>query len=95
MIIDYARADSLPHAVARTFDGKHPCAMCKEISKSKKAEEKPATVKSDKKIESLAGSATPFASVPVFRSVWLPRDILLNAGRADSPPVPPPRSFFS
>jgi len=95
MVVAYAQGDSLPHAVAKTFDGKHPCDLCKQISKSKKSEELPVTLKSDKKIESLPGAAIFIflGGDAAFR--WTTRDVLLGAGRADSPPVPPPRFFLS
>ena len=91
MLADYAKADTLSVAVAKTFDGKHPCDMCQSISNSKKTEEKPATLKSDKKIESLAGASQVVLQGSLPFSVWICRDVLMGAGRTDAPPVPPPR----
>ena len=39
MIISYSRDGSFTEAVSKTFDGKHPCRVCKVI-KSARAEEK-------------------------------------------------------
>ncbi len=39
MIITYSRDASFSEAVSKTFDGEHPCAMCKAI-KQGRAEEK-------------------------------------------------------
>ena len=35
MIVDYSQGTTLGEAVAKTFDGEHPCALCKKISKAK------------------------------------------------------------
>jgi len=52
MVKDFSRTGSLTQAVGKTFDGKHPCAMCKKIASARTTEEKaPLTVKIDKKAE--------------------------------------------
>lgn len=52
MIISYSQCDSLASAIKKTFDGEHPCKMCKIIKKGRKAEqEKTATVKVEMKSE--------------------------------------------
>src|SRR5262249_43162763 len=40
MLADNLRTSSLPQAVERTFDGKHPCSLCKQIAKGKQTEKK-------------------------------------------------------
>lgn len=40
MLADNLQTTSLSQAIARTFDGKHPCCLCKEIAKSKQSEKK-------------------------------------------------------
>ena len=39
MLIDYSRTDSLARAVGKTFDGKHPCCMCRAIQEGRKQEQ--------------------------------------------------------
>ncbi len=39
MIVSYSRDASLSEAVSKTFDGQHPCGLCKVIQKGK-AEQK-------------------------------------------------------
>ena len=52
MVNDFSRTNSLSMAVEKTFDGRHPCPLCKKIAKARSAEEKaPATVKVEKKAE--------------------------------------------
>ena len=40
MLADNLRNTSLSEAVQRTFDGKHPCSLCKNISDGKKTQKK-------------------------------------------------------
>src|SRR5206468_7477725 len=40
MIIDYSKREPLCHAIAQTFDGAHPCSLCKMVNKAKSTERK-------------------------------------------------------
>lgn len=40
MLADNARTNSLPAAIGKTFDGKHPYALCKQIAKGRRSERK-------------------------------------------------------
>jgi len=40
MMVDYSRGASVTEAVAKTFDGEHPCNLCKKISKIRQGEQK-------------------------------------------------------
>ena len=40
MIISYSRDASFTEAVSKTFDGQHPCPLCKVIKQSRAAEKK-------------------------------------------------------
>jgi len=40
MIVSYSRAASLSEALTKTFDGKHPCSLCKAIQKGRADEKK-------------------------------------------------------
>jgi hypothetical protein len=40
MLIEYSQADGLRQGIIKTFDGEHPCEMCKSISKSLESEKK-------------------------------------------------------
>ena len=44
MVIDYSRQSSVTEAVSKTFDGNHPCSLCKKISKVRDQERKTTTV---------------------------------------------------
>lgn len=38
MLVDYSQADGLREGIKKTFDGEHPCELCKSISKSRESE---------------------------------------------------------
>jgi hypothetical protein len=40
MVISYSQRASLHEAIAKTFDGKHPCALCNAIQKGRAEEQK-------------------------------------------------------
>jgi hypothetical protein len=40
MLVAHLRAESLPTALTNTFDGQHPCPLCKAIERGKNSEKK-------------------------------------------------------
>lgn len=91
MLIDNLTTTSFSLAVQRTFDGNHPCALCKAIDEGKKSERKSDTLVPLKKFEGInAGVAIvffPSASFPTITTQAAFLDTHLHA-----PPTPPPRS---
>ena len=45
MMVDFSASSSLTEAVGKTFDGAHPCKLCKVVKKTKGEEEKKTLVK--------------------------------------------------
>jgi hypothetical protein len=92
MVRDYSRAGSLTQAVEKTFDGKHPCPLCKKIASARAHEEKaPVTVKAEKKAEAFVAVSSQIVPLPVVRSFTYPPHPFLNAPEHPSaPPVPVP-----
>ena len=93
MLADNLQNQSFTEAVQRTFDGKHPCCLCKEIAKGKQSEKKSEFQVELKKLEF---SYTPFVFVfapPLhFWEVRVPQNsppLLVH-----SPPIPPPKEFL-
>lgn len=91
MILEYSHDNGFRKAVSRTFDGKHPCTLCKRIENEKKDEKK-------KDIQIVATRLTLFlvqsAGIPVPSSspwAWRIAHDVLAPGPVHSPPVPPPR----
>ncbi len=93
MIVGYSQEAPLGEAVVKTFDGQHPCKLCKEIAKGKQSEKKPEFKSELSKLE--------FRYVPsafIFRAPSSFREVRVGNDRADllthAPPVPPPRGFL-
>jgi hypothetical protein len=51
MLVSFSSSDSLAVAAKKTFDGAHPCSLCKVVSESKKQEEKKPTLKAESKVD--------------------------------------------
>ena len=90
MIVDYSRNGALTEAVQKTFDGRHPCAICTEIQKSRRSEKKHEALQLVKKIElfdqQIAAWVFPSAS-----SLSLTVSDSFSDARSHAPSVPPPR----
>src|SRR5882757_838203 len=42
MLLSYSQEGQFAQAVTKTFDGRHPCSLCKEIEREKSKEQQPA-----------------------------------------------------
>ena len=92
MLLDYSRSAPLRTAVAMTFDGRHPCALCQVIKQGRESEQKqPVSVsKTGVKLEcdlpadtvEITPAACPAPS-RAWAGGWSSRD--------DAPPKPRPR----
>jgi hypothetical protein len=85
-------SDSLSGAVAKTFDGKHPCCLCKAIAAAKKSQKKSEAVASALKMEfpPLPGKITLF---PPTRFEWVPLNDTFAESLSSKPLLPPPRGL--
>jgi hypothetical protein len=92
MVVSYSQYAPFREALAKTFDGKHPCALCKQIAKGKQSEKKSASTPAGKKFECLYSSAAFVFTAPshCWETCW-PNGSLGSLTR--SPPVPPPRQL--
>ena len=91
MLADNLRTSGVTEAVSKTFDGDHPCPLCKQIAEGKKSEKKSDAL--DLKVKKLE-----FATAQAGFVFTAPTDfqiLPLLHSTADSqtatPPVPPPR----
>ena len=91
MVLSYCQEATLTEALVKTFDGKHPCALCKEIAKTKQSEKKCDLRLEGKKLEFSYDLAAFVFSPPSH--YWEIR-ISEPAGSVleHTPPVPPPRA---
>jgi len=90
MLVKTSRECSWSLAIEKTFDGKHPCRLCKVIQDGKKTEKKQTIVKVETKLDFwLMASGLmwdvkpPLAFPPGLTATLQPR--------YESPPTPPPR----
>jgi len=94
MVIEYSRDTSVGEALSKTFDGNHPCGMCKKISKVRSEERKsPALVfqiKKDGPFISLksVGLTPPMETKTILFSVF---SVAYQSVRFE-PPIPVPRA---
>src|SRR6266446_5930097 len=90
MVASYARSLPISEALEKTFDGKHPCQLCKQIAAGKRSEKKADSQTRLKKLEFPAAPAALLLSGPSsfteLRAGNVSADPLTHA-----PPVPPPR----
>lgn len=94
MVVEFSRTDPLGTALAKTFDGEHPCTMCLKIRAGRAQEKKSAPMIKwetlpEFVLQPLFASAandfqTATAGAPFVPTTHLPF--------ADSPPKPPPRA---
>src|SRR3954464_13955867 len=92
MVFRYSQECSVTEALANTFDGEHPCGLCKHIQKSKnKSDQQPNSFSISKKIDLRFTAARPNLFPPThFELQSAPDQRALI--RTDTPPVPPPRA---
>ena len=95
MLIKYSQQDGLVEAVGETFDGDHPCNICKRIQQEKDVDpEQDVPVEKQWDIK--------FLTSPRARILYPPTsfDLQLVISQtaltwADPPPIPPPRGTVS
>ena len=51
MLVDFSSESSFSEAMDKTFDGEHPCPLCKVVKKSKSEGDKKPVLKSEMKME--------------------------------------------
>jgi len=90
MIVRYSQRDSISAAISKTFDGKHPCALCQIVSEGKKSEQKEQRQISIRKIEIFCQDVAPFLFVAPD-PVPIPCREETATGFILQPPKPPPR----
>jgi hypothetical protein len=94
MLVENARRVPLSEAVARTFDGSHPCDLCHAVAEGKKSEKKSAALPVSAKVDLICVRRSLVYLPPWVRyeydafSFSLPEAFL-------APPAPPPRSLPS
>ena len=94
MLATNLRTDSLEVALTKTFDGQHPCKLCKVVADGKKSEKSTDLPALAKKIEFTHGATHFLFTAP--ENFWLqdePATVFHSVTHL--PSVPPPRGFLS
>jgi hypothetical protein len=93
MVVSYSQDGPFKEALVKTFDGKHPCPLCKGIARGKQAERKSAAAPAGKKFEFFYSGAAFVFTAPAhcWETCW-PNGSL--GSLAHTPPVPPPRQLL-
>jgi hypothetical protein len=90
MTVNFAQTDPLDVALKKTFDGQHPCRICKTVEQGRKSEQKQATLKVESKFEFLFDRKSVELPVPPTE-IHHTAFVVSHFSRTDSPPTPPPR----
>lgn len=93
MLATHLRHDSLAEAVNKTFDGQHPCCLCRAIAAAKQSEKKSAALAPALKME-FPLPAEKIRLFPPSQFTVLPVPNRFAEPLADKPPLPPPRGCF-
>ena len=94
MLADNLRTHSLSESVARTFDGKYPCPICKAIAAAKKSEKKNEFTLQTQELKFPPAKENPVLIAPSdFR--LLPSVNFFAESLTQPPPTPPPRGCFA
>jgi hypothetical protein len=91
MVVNYSKEAPFTEAVAKTFDGKHPCKLCKLVTKGKTSEKRQDATKEKSKLDYWV--ATSQVRLPDYFAAHEGSALIksLFQSRSDTPPSPPPR----
>jgi hypothetical protein len=92
MLAENLHSTSWQQAVTRTFDGKHPCCLCKQIAAAERSEKKSDLQTELKKLDySYTSFEFVFCPPSHFYEVCAPTEALISLTRA--PALPPPKGL--
>ena len=91
MAVNFAQQDPLDIALKKTFDGKHPCRICKTVEAGRKSEQKQPTLKVEPKLEFCFSRQAVTVPMPSLLTNHLTIFDTSLSSRSEAPPTPPPR----
>jgi hypothetical protein len=91
MVVSFAQEDSFASAVSKTFDGKHPCKLCRLVEAGRSADQTPDEIVRVTKLEGC--EPVRFMTLrPASSSTELPPWVIESwSPRNESPRLTPPR----
>jgi hypothetical protein len=94
MLADNLHSSSFCDAVTKTFDGKHPCCLCKTIAAGKQSEKKAEFSFQSQKLE-FPPLKENFVLIAPSQFQLLPQENSSAESFLQKPLTPPPRGFFA
>jgi hypothetical protein len=94
MLAENLQSASVSQALEKTFDGRHPCPLCKAVAAGKAAEQKSDFTLELKKLE-CPPAPERFVLVAPAQFQLLPQTDFFAEALTQEPPVPPPRAVFA
>lgn len=91
MTVNFSQTAPLEEALRKTFNGEHPCALCKAVQNGKQSEKETDRRALDKKIDLFCPRSEFHIVHPVKRPPVLVAFQDLSS-RAEAPPRPPPKA---
>ena len=92
MLVSNACHAPLSEAVAKTFDGNHPCDLCHAVATGQKSEKKSEILSTIGKMDLICTTRT-LGWLPPWVPYDYPRRHSAIPERSPAPPVPPPRAL--
>ncbi len=90
MAIHFTHTDGLSVALQKTFDGKHPCKMCKLVEQGRKGSPEQEMQKLEIKMDFFCVERSSFR-IPSLDFPLVSSGSLIMLPRTEAPPLPPPR----
>ena len=90
MAIRFSQEAPLAEALRKTFDGEHPCKVCKLVKEGRQAEQQQTLLKVETKLELCLAAAMSLPQAPAQVRVPPAGSILFQL-RSEPPLTPPPR----
>ena len=94
LIANAKQTQSLAQAVAKTFDGSHPCGLCKGISAAQHSQKKQQAQPVPARPDLICTARVIRIHSPIHDFQYAESDVRFLE-RGDSPPVPPPRTVLA
>ena len=92
MAVSYSQDSTLKEALVKTFDGQHPCKLCKVVQEGKRSERKQAPQKPLTKLDLFCLTPSLTVKAPAFVPVSTDGAGATSA-LGEAPPKPPPRQI--
>ncbi len=90
MVVNYSHDAPFTEALSKTFDGQHPCKLCKLVQEGKAKEKKQDTQKPTKEVEKSLPAGRAFALYPPELEPTVFSVLSQADARVEPPLLPPP-----